>query len=348
MPSLVQIGQPIHSSDANLPLHSRAPGFSPPPEFLLPWRPWRGAEILTSIEIAGLWHLPAPGLGMHVRWLPCKIIPPPPHAFILPERIDRIMLGRAKRADGTIGKDQVLGQIMAIFARLDPATWGKAPAMKEFLQMASLLVLECEQRPTLAHVKQCLLDEGYRETLIPFCTNPDVLTFWTVTFPAQGEQQRTSLQALLRRFSQLLTTETTRYIVSQPSSRLNLLDAIEEGKIILVPLPHVTLGDIASAAGMLILQKFVRAAFSRPGNDQSRSRWVRPMRCAGSSWRPSGDGARSAASAWRPASLAGRCKQAPRSSRAPATTSPRTSARCRSSRRLPMWASTRPPAPPGR
>jgi hypothetical protein len=167
-------------------------------------------------------------------------------------------------------KDQALGQIMAIFARLDPATWGKAPAMKEFVQMATLLILEGETIPTLAHVKQCLLDDSYREQLLPHCTNPDVLTFWTVTFPAQGEQQRSSLHALLRRFSQLLTTETTRYMVSQPASRLNLLNAIEGKQIVLAPLPHITLGDLASAIGMLLLQQFVRSAFARPGNDQTR------------------------------------------------------------------------------
>ena len=103
---------------------------------------------------------------------------------------------------------------------------------------------------------------------MPQCTNPDVLTFWTVTFPSQGEQQRTSLHTLLRRFSQLLTTETTRYRVSQPASRLNLLDAIERQQIVLAPLSHVTLGDLASAVGMLLLQQFVRAAFARPGTEQ--------------------------------------------------------------------------------
>ncbi len=38
----------------------------------------------------------------------------------------------------------------------------------------------------------------------------------------------------------------------------------------LAPLPHVTLGDLASAIGMLLLQQFVRSAFGRPGNDQTR------------------------------------------------------------------------------
>ncbi|HEY3232908.1 MAG TPA: hypothetical protein VGJ87_26990, partial [Roseiflexaceae bacterium] len=356
----------IAAGRAPLVVHTRAPRFAPPPELLLPIRSWRQPDIITSIEVAGFWHPPSGGLGNLIRWLPCKIIPPPPHAYIVPGRTDRIRVGMARRADGTIGpvgptlrdvrppmhitagmgagksralanicqqaiphgyilldgkgddqggslaatvrnsipladerrliifdildtdwpiglnplagidltrpgaKDQALGQIMAIFARLDPATWGKAPAMKEFVQMATLLVLEGEEKPTLAHVKQCLLDEGYRATLIPHCTNPDVLTFWTVTFSDQGEQQRTSLHALLRRFSQLLTTETTRYMVSQPASRLNLLEAIEGKQLVLAPLPHVTLGDLASAIGMLLLQQFVRSAFSRPGNDQTR------------------------------------------------------------------------------
>src|SRR5215213_4069284 len=59
-------------------------------------------------------------------------------------------------------------------------------------------------------------------------------------------------------------------MVSQPASRLNLLDAIEGQLIVLAPLPHVTLGDLASAIGMLLLQQFVRSAFSRPGTDQTR------------------------------------------------------------------------------
>jgi hypothetical protein len=367
--TLAQVGAGSTVIDAarhTLHLASRASRPTPLPELLLPVRPWRDPEMLTSVELAGLWHLPTAGLGSLVRWLPCAVLPAPPHAYIPEGRTDRITVGRARRADGTVApvgptlrdlrpplhitagmgagksralanicqqcvphgyllldgkgddqggslattvrssipladerrlvifdvldtdwpiglnplagidltrpgaKDQALGQIMAIFARLDPSTWGKAPAMKEFVQMATLLVLEGEAAPTLAHVKQCLLDASYRAQLLPHCTNPDVQTFWTLTFPDQGEQQRTSLHALLRRFSQLLTTETTRYLVSQPSSRLNLLKAIEERLIVLVPLPHVTLGDLASAVGMLLLQQFVRSAFARDGTDQTR------------------------------------------------------------------------------
>src|SRR4051812_39038298 len=59
-------------------------------------------------------------------------------------------------------------------------------------------------------------------------------------------------------------------MLCQPAPHLTLLDAMEGQLIALAPLPHVTLGDLASAVGMLLLQQFVRAAFARPGTDQTR------------------------------------------------------------------------------
>ena len=40
--------------------------------------------------------------------------------------------------------DLALGQLLATFARIDPATWGKAVGMQHYLHMATLLVLEGE------------------------------------------------------------------------------------------------------------------------------------------------------------------------------------------------------------
>jgi hypothetical protein len=38
-------------------------------------------------------------------------------------------------------------------------------------------------------------------------------------------------------------------MVSQPLPRLNLLDAIEKGKIVLCPMPHQRLGSLAGRWG---------------------------------------------------------------------------------------------------
>ncbi|MDQ5850562.1 MAG: TraG/TraD/VirD4 family protein, partial [Chloroflexota bacterium] len=156
------------------------------------------------------------------------------------------------------------------FARIDPATWGKAVGMQQYLQMATLLVLEGEAHATLATVKQALVDAGYRARLLAQTRNPEVKTFWEITFPQLGESQKTSRDALLRRFDLLLTAETTRYLVTQALPTFDFLRAIEAGLIVLVPLPDMTLGGMAGVIGTLVLQAFVRAAFARAGSDQTR------------------------------------------------------------------------------
>lgn len=100
--------------------------------------------------------------------------------------------------------------------------------------------------------------------------NIEVVSFWRETYLRLGEGQRSSCDALLRRFDALLTPETTRYLVAQAQPTLDLAQMIANRMIVLVPLPDVALGGLAGAVGMLIAQAFVRAAFSRSGGDQNR------------------------------------------------------------------------------
>jgi hypothetical protein len=160
------------------------------------------------------------------------------------------------------GVDQVLGQIEAIFARLDPETWAKAPRVKNYLRKATLLVLAGEPHPTIAHVKQALLDPAYRERLLPSCRNVEVRDFWTVEFPQIGEQQKASRDALVSRFDMLLDSELTRYLFNQVTPAFSFREAIAEKLIVLAPLPHRTLGGLAGPVGMLLFQGLMRAAFS--------------------------------------------------------------------------------------
>jgi hypothetical protein len=57
----------------------------------------------------------------------------------------------------------------------------------------------------------------------------------------------------------------------QAQPLFDMRQAMIDRMIVLVPLPDVALGGLAGAIGMLILQCFVRAAFARPGSEQSRS-----------------------------------------------------------------------------
>ncbi|MGQ9829440.1 MAG: type IV secretory system conjugative DNA transfer family protein [Roseiflexus sp.] len=345
--------------------HVRTPPVSQPPALLLPFRLWRGPDILSAGEVGYLWSLSVPQSDGLMRCDPCRQIAAPPHAFCADDP-ERIIVGYAAHTDGhnapvgpTLrdlrqilhltagmgagksrllanlcrqliphgfmlidgkgddrggslvdvvrqlipptdegrlilidpldtawpiglnplagtdatqpgGADLALGQILATFARIDPDTWARSPGMQQFARMAALLVLEGETYPTLAHVKQALIDEAYREELLRSAQNIEVASFWRETYPRLGEGQRSSCDALLRRFDALLTAETTRYLVAQAHPTLDLTQMIADRMIVLVPLPDVALGGLAGAVGMLIAQAFVRAAFSRSGSDRTR------------------------------------------------------------------------------
>lgn len=169
------------------------------------------------------------------------------------------------------GMTQAMGMILALFARLDPETWSKSQGMQQYAQMGSALVIEAAKNPTFATLKQAIQDENYRVSLLPYCTNIEVKNFWEVTFPQTGEQQKSSRDALLRRLDNLMVDETTRYLLTQPEPTVDFLRCMEEGRIVIMPLPHRTLGGMAEFIGMLLLQSVMRAAFRRPGSDQTRT-----------------------------------------------------------------------------
>ena len=361
---------PIIEQPALLPILGRIPAYTSLPQFLvLKW--WVSANVLTACEVAGLWHLPTPSMAGIARWLPCKYLPAPPHAFVEngKDPSTRITFGNARRTDGSLaavgptlrdmrqpvhltagmgagksrllcnigkqllphglllldgkgddsgnltmtlrshipledehrliifdpldidwpmginpmagvnrgqsdGTDIQMAQLMAVFARLDPAAWSKSKGMQQYVSMASGLVLEAVKYPTFAHVKQVLVSDEYMQSLLPHCSNPDIITFWTVIYPRTGEQQKQSRDALLRRFDDILAKEMTRYLVTQPVPTVNFLDMIENGDIFLMPMPHNRLQDLAGIVGMILFQAIIRAANSRPGNDQTRSTYA--------------------------------------------------------------------------
>jgi hypothetical protein len=169
------------------------------------------------------------------------------------------------------GMTQAIGMILAVFARLDPETWGKSQGMQQYAQMGAALIAETVERPTLANLKQAIQDDAYRASLLARCANVEVKTFWEVTFPRLGEQQKSSRDALLRRLDNLMVDETTRYLVTQPLPTVDFLDCMERGRIVVIPLPHRALGGVAEFIGMLLLQAVMRVAFQRPGSDQTRA-----------------------------------------------------------------------------
>jgi hypothetical protein len=166
--------------------------------------------------------------------------------------------------------DRVTAQIQSIFARIDPEGWSAAPGMQQFLDMSTRLVVETEPQPTIAHVKQALIDEAYRKKLLAQSTKLEVNTFWQIIYPSSSDQQKTSMNALMRRFDKLLLADVVRTLITQGQPTFRFHDAIAEQLIVLCPIPHVTYGPLAATAAMLLFQSFLRAAFERPGSATTR------------------------------------------------------------------------------
>jgi hypothetical protein len=172
---------------------------------------------------------------------------------------------------GQPGMDtQVLGMVQAVFQRIDPDGMTSGPIMKMLLDMSTLLVVEGGSAVTLAHIEQALIDPSYRGQLLPRLTNPKVRAYWEARREGYSEREQQSLEALLRRFHTLLTSELVRFMVIQPTPLFTFDRAIDQRWIVLIDLPHNTLGPLAGVVGMLLFSMFIQAALRRGGAAKTR------------------------------------------------------------------------------
>lgn len=174
------------------------------------------------------------------------------------------------RSDHSAIHDLLYGQIDSLFQSLDPEGWASAHGMRHLLEMSTYLVLGGEDAPTLSHIQYCLTDPDYRATLLTRVSNPNVQEFWTQIGSQFSENQRMSCQGLLRRIDKLLVPSMQRNMLTQPEPPFDLLRAIEEKWIVIIPIPHRRLGSLAPTMALLCLQWMMRACFARPGTVLSR------------------------------------------------------------------------------
>jgi hypothetical protein len=191
------------------------------------------------------------------------------------------MMVAMERATTKAEKDdrfnEALGMLLGLFQRLDPKLWSTSPGMQQYALFGCTLVLrtgsaEPGSIPTMARVKRALEDEAFRVTLLERypTRHDDVFRFWTEREPQMPDTQKTSLSALLRRLDQFLINPITRSMLSIEQPSVDLLSAMDDGQIILVPIPHRKLGGLAPLVCMLVTQSVVAAAYARKGTATSR------------------------------------------------------------------------------
>ena len=164
-------------------------------------------------------------------------------------------------------KTFIVNEILSIFYSLfDAETMG--PVFEQYMRNSLLLLMEgkTDEPATLMEVPTVLTDEKFRAELLKNCYNDPVKKFW------EEEAQKAGGDAALEniapyitsKFSNFISNDYVRPIISQPRSSFSFRKAMDDGKLLFVRLPKGKIGEInARLLGMIVSGKLALAAFSR-------------------------------------------------------------------------------------
>ena len=164
-------------------------------------------------------------------------------------------------------KTFIVNEILSIFYSLfDAETMG--PVFEQYMRNSLLLLMEgkIDEPATLMDVPVVLTDEKFRAEMLKNCHNEPVKKFW------EEEAQKAGGDAALEniapyitsKFSNFISNDYVRPIISQPRSSFSFRKAMDDGKLLFVRLPKGKIGEInARLLGMIVSGKLALAAFSR-------------------------------------------------------------------------------------
>lgn len=156
----------------------------------------------------------------------------------------------------------VASGLMSVFTKLWPDAF--SGRMEHILRNTLLALLECEGSSMLG-ILRMFGDDRYRVKIVSHVTDPVVKSFWETEYTGWSDKYRTeAVAAIQNKIGQLLTTPLIRNIVGQVKSTLNVRQAMDEGRIVLVNLSKGKLGeDTAKFLGSMLVTKFQIDAMSR-------------------------------------------------------------------------------------
>ena len=154
------------------------------------------------------------------------------------------------------------GQLVSVFKRQWADSWG--PRLEHVLRNAILAVAP-DPRATLVFLYRFLTDERLRTTVVPNVVDPVVRQFWTREFPAYTKTlQSEALAPVLNKLGSFVSNPTVRAIVGGERSRVDLIDLMDRGGILLANLCTGRIGESAShLLGGMLLSALQLAAMER-------------------------------------------------------------------------------------
>jgi hypothetical protein len=87
------------------------------------------------------------------------------------------------------------------------------------------------------HILRILTDKNFREEVLKHTSDTMILKFWRDEYDKWDERQKQeAMGPITNKIGQFLSSAVVRNIFGQPRSKLNLREAMDSGKIVLINL----------------------------------------------------------------------------------------------------------------
>lgn len=159
-------------------------------------------------------------------------------------------------------KHLVASGLMGVFKKIWPDVW--SPRM-EYILNNTLLALLDYPGATMLGVNRMLSDKTYRMKVLEKLKDPIVKMFWVSEFAKYNEKFATeAIAPIQNKVGQFLSASIIRNIVGQVKSTVNIREAMDSGKILILNLSKGRIGeDNSRLLGGMLITKIQLSAMER-------------------------------------------------------------------------------------
>ncbi|MFH0852511.1 MAG: type IV secretion system DNA-binding domain-containing protein [bacterium] len=156
----------------------------------------------------------------------------------------------------------VASGLVGVFKKLWAESWG--PRLEYVLRNAILALLEYPGS-TLLGTMRILVDKEYRKKVVEKIADPVVKAFWVDEFAKYPDRfMAEAVAPIQNKVGQFLTSPLIRNIVGQTTSSINIREAMDSQKILIMNLSKGRIGEDNSALlGAMLITRLQLAAMSR-------------------------------------------------------------------------------------
>ena len=165
----------------------------------------------------------------------------------------------------------VASGLIATFKKIWVESWG--PRLEYILRHSLLTLLEYPDA-TLLDIQALLTDQGFRNRVLNYVTDPHTHSFWRDEFEKYSPALKAeAITPILNKTGIFITSIPLRNTVGQKIRSFNMQDVMDSGKILIINLSKGELGeDASSILGSVLITSIQLAALYRSTQEEHQRR----------------------------------------------------------------------------